>query len=254
MQGSIRKLALIVGLSLLLHGLLPAPLRAQQTEDNDDPKFVQISPASGTVVAATDVTITGRIEDASPVEVAVGDIKAKADSKGRFTLKGVPLKTGKNTLTLVATDEAGNEEESELELIGKDLVPPVAPVVFAVKPTTRLSYQIVEGRSEPESRVVISGGPKPALADAAYGTGLFTAFVRLREGRNDLTVVALDDAGASPPVRVSIERTGAGTPLPPDGEAGADKHQLRRDAARAARHRVFAPARRARHGRARSAG
>lgn len=219
MQGSIRKLALVVSLSLLLNGLLPAPLRAQQTEDGDDPKFVKISPASGTVVAATDVTITGHIEDASPVEVAVGDIKAKTDGKGRFTLKGVPLKHGKNTFTLVATDAAGNEEESELELIGKDLVPPVAPVVFAVKPTTRLAYQIVEGRSEPESRVVISGGAKPALADAAYGTGLFTAFVRLREGRNDLTVVALDDAGASPPIRVSIERTGAGAPLLPDGEA-----------------------------------
>jgi Glucodextranase, domain B len=218
MQGSIRRLALVVSLSLILHGLFPAQLRAQQTEnDSDDPKFVKISPASGTVIAASDVTITGRIEDASPVEVAVGDVKAKADGKGRFTLKGVPLKQGKNTITLVATDAAGNEEESELELIGKDLVPPVAPVVFAVKPTTRLAYQIVEGRSEPESRVVISGGAKPALADSAYGTGLFTAFVRLREGRNDLTVVALDDAGASPPVRVSIERTGAGTPLMPEG-------------------------------------
>ncbi len=219
MQGSIRKFAFILSLSLMLHGLVPAQLRAQQPEDNDDPKFVQISPASGTVIAATAVTITGRVEDASPVEVAVGDIKTKADSKGRFTLKGVPLKTGKNTFTLVATDEAGNDEESELELIGKDLVPPVAPVVFAVKPTTRLSYQIVEGRSEPESRVVISGGAKPALADAAYGTGLFTAFVRLREGRNDLTLVALDGAGASPSVRIAVERTGAGVPLPADGEA-----------------------------------
>lgn len=218
MQGSISKLSIIVGFFLVLSGLSPAPLRAQQTEDSDDPKFVEIRPASGTVIAATDVTIAGRVEDASPVEVAVGDIKTKADSKGQFTLKGVPLKTGKNTITLVATDAAGNTEESELELIGKDLVPPVAPVVFTVRPNTRLSYQIVEGRAEPESRVVISGGAKPALADAAYGTGLFTAFVRLREGENDLTVVALDDAGASPPVRVSIERMGALTPLPPDGE------------------------------------
>lgn len=218
MQGSIRKLAFIVSLSLLLNAVLPAPLSAQQTEDSDDPKFVEISPASGTVVAATDVTITGRIEDASAVEVAVDNVKARTDSEGRFTLKGVPLKTGKNTITVVATDAAGNEEEAELELIGKDLVPPVTPVVFAVKPTTRLTYQIVEGRSEPESRVVISGGAKPALIDAAYGTGLFTGLVRLREGKNDLNVIALDEAGASPPVRVSIERTITSAPAPPEGE------------------------------------
>ena len=219
MQGTIKKLSLIVGFSLLLHISLSTPLRAQQTEDNDEPKFMEISPADGTIVAATDVTITGRVEDASPVEVAAGDIKTKADSEGRFTLTGVPLVQGENTITLVATDAAGNEKESELALIGKDLTPPIAPVVFTVKPMTRLSYQMVEGHSEPESRIVISGGAKPALADAAYGTGLFTAFVRLREGRNDLTLVAYDDAGASPLVRVSIERTSASLPLPPNGEA-----------------------------------
>jgi hypothetical protein len=219
MQGSIRKLSLIVSLSLWLASLSPALLRAQQAEDTDPPRFVQISPARGTVIAATDVTITGRVEDASPVEVAVGDIKTKADSEGRFTLRGVPLKQGKNTITLVATDKAGNEEETEVELIGKDLVPPVAPVVFAVKPTTRLSYQIIEGHSEPESRIVISGGVKPAVADAAYGTGLFTALVRLGEARNDLTIVALDEAGTSPPVHVSIDRTSAHAPPLQDGEA-----------------------------------
>lgn len=216
MEAKIRKVALVVGLSLLVQGLFVASLRAQETSDNDDPKFLEISPANGAVVAATEVTITGKIEDVSPVEVAAGNIKTKAEKDGCFTLKAVPLKTGKNTITLVARDEAGNEQESELELIGKDLVPPVAPVVFTVMPSTRLGFQIVEGRSEPESRVVISGGAKPALADAAYGTGLFTALVRLREGHNDLTVVALDDAGASPPVSISIEKTSA---LPPEGEA-----------------------------------
>jgi hypothetical protein len=195
--------------------LAPVIVRGQQPPDNDEPKFVDVNPATGTVIAATDVTITGRVEDASTVEVRAGDLKVKADSTGRFTLKGVPIKTGKNTITLVADDSEGNEEEYELELIGKDLVPPVVPVVFPVKPKTRIAYQIVEGRSEPESRVVISGGEKPAVADAAYGTGLFTAFVRLREGRNDLNVVALDDAGASKSVRISIDRVGD---VPPDGD------------------------------------
>lgn len=222
MQRITRRLAFVISVSLLLQSLLLAPVGAQQTaqqiDDSDAPKFLAVSPAKGTVIAGTTVTITGHIDDASPVEVAVDDFKTKTDKKGGFTLKDVPLKIGKNSITLVATDEAGNSEEFELELIGKDLVPPVAPVVFAIKPITRLSYEMIEGYSEPESRVVISGGAKVVLAEAAYGTGLFTAFVRLREGKNDLTVVALDDAGASPPVRISIERTGAGTPLPLEGE------------------------------------
>lgn len=206
MQASTRKLAIIFGALLLLSG----PLNAQQRTDTDAPKFLKVSPANGTAVPATQVTITGEIEAASPVEILAGDIKTKTDSKGLFSLT-VPLKIGKNAITLVATDQDGDSEEFELELIGKNVVPPIAPSVFAIKPLTRLSYQVIEGRSEPESRVIISGGAKPAIADAAYSTGLFTAFIRLQEGINQLTIVALNEAGASVPVRISIERTAAAT-------------------------------------------
>ena len=181
------------------------PIRAPFPPRN--PKFVQISPASGTVVAATQVTITGRVEDASPVEIEMDEVTVKADSEGRFTLKNVPLKQGENTITLFARDKAGNSERLELELIGKDLTPPGAPVIFAVKPSTRLPLQLIEGRAEPEAQIIITGGAKPIVVDAAYWTGLFGALVRLREGSNELTLTALDDAGVSPPVRVSIERT-----------------------------------------------
>src|SRR5262252_840103 len=209
MKASFKKLAIVSGLWLLV---FTSSLSAQERTDEDSPKFRKVTPASGSTVPATEVVITGQIEDASPVEVAVDEIKTKTDSKGFFTLK-VPLKIGKNSFTLTATDEAGNSEDFELELTGKDVIPPVAPSVFATKPLTRLPYQVIEGYSEPESRVIINGGVKPAVADAAYGTGLFTAYVRLQEGVNQLTVVALDDAGASPPVRLSIERTAAGEPL-----------------------------------------
>jgi hypothetical protein len=84
MQVIIGKLSLSVGLSLLLHISLPVQLGAQQAEDNDKPKFLQISPASGTVVAATNVTISGRVEDASPVEIELGEVTVKADGEGRF--------------------------------------------------------------------------------------------------------------------------------------------------------------------------
>jgi hypothetical protein len=214
MQASTRKLAIIFGVSLLL---LAGPLNAQSRADTNTPKFLKVSPANGTAVPATQVTITGEIEAASPVEIAAGDIKTKTDSKGFFTLT-VPLKIGKNAITLVATDQDGDSEEFELELIGKNVVPPIAPSVFAIKPLTRLSYQVIEGRSEPESRVIISGGAKPAIADAAYSTGLFTAFIRLQEGINQLTIVALNEAGASVPVRISIERTAA-TTQPSIGQA-----------------------------------
>ena len=92
-----------------------------------------------------------------------------------------------------------------------EIKPPAAPVVFAVKPLTRLPFQIIEGTAEPEARIVIEGGAKTVATDAAYWTGLFGALVRLREGENELTVYAVDDAGASPPVRVKIERAGAQT-------------------------------------------
>lgn len=212
MQGSIRKLSLIASLSLLLHISLHTPLHAQQTDDVDNPRFHEITPSKGTIIAATDVTITGRVEDASPVEVEVGNIVSKTDREGRFTLKRVPIKQGKNTITLFARDTAGNSEKAELELIGKDLTPPVAPVIFATKPLTRLPFQLIEGRAEPEARIIITGGAKPVVVEAAYWTGLFGALVSLREGTNELTMTALDDAGMSPSVRASIERTSAQPP------------------------------------------
>ena len=206
------KLALLLCLSLSSQ---PSVLLARQAgEHAHGPKFAEVLPAGGTVVAAREVTIKGRVEHASPVEVSVYgdgavDFDARADAAGRFSVPGVPLRQGLNEFNLVARDADGNSTEFALALVGKDLTPPAAPTVFAVKPVTRLPFQLVEGRAEPGARVVITGGEKPVVVDAAHWTGLFGALVRLREGENELTVFAADDAGTSPSVNVSIERTGA---------------------------------------------
>jgi hypothetical protein len=66
MRRCIRKLSLFAGLALTLHLSLSTPLRAQQSEDNDSPKFLEVSPADSTVVALSEVTITGRVEVPRP--------------------------------------------------------------------------------------------------------------------------------------------------------------------------------------------
>lgn len=200
-------------LCCLLLATAPHAPRAQQPDaDRNAQKFAELEPANGAVVAEREVTIKGRVECAAPVEVRLTGIdvayrETKTDAAGRFSLPGVKLKQGRNEFDLIAEDGDGHETEIEFVLVGKDLTPPAAPVVYAVKPLTRLPFQLVEGRAEPEARIVVTGGEKPVVVDAAHWTGLFGALVRLREGQNELTVIAADDAGASPPVRVSVERT-----------------------------------------------
>ena len=68
--------------------------------------------------------------------VIVNKISAEVQADGRFSIE-VPLKEGRNTLTLVATDQAGNEATKEYTVIynkpssnSGGLVLPIAVVII----------------------------------------------------------------------------------------------------------------------------
>lgn len=189
------------------------------TSDATEPVITDLTPAEGTVIDGTSAIIQGRVIDATAVAVKVGSVTTGVGADGHFTLTQVPIVEGDNELKITATDVAGNTAEAELLLKGKDLTPPAVPLVFPALSPTRLSFQSIEGRSEPGSKIKITGGVEPAQTNTAFGTGLFVVNVKLATGTNALEVTSTDAAGnVSSPMSLSIT-SDPELPQPPAGQA-----------------------------------
>lgn len=78
--------------------------------DTVPPTLSITSPADGLVTKASSVTVTGKTNDAtsSPVTVTVNGTKVTIADDGTFTTS-VSLKEGSNTITVIATDSAGQK-------------------------------------------------------------------------------------------------------------------------------------------------
>jgi hypothetical protein len=173
--------------------------------DTTPPAISDLSPAENQLVAGTTVTVKARVTDSTALVVKVNGTEATPGADGYFSLAGVPVVEGENFVRVTASDALGNNSTAERTFVGKDNTPPAAPVLFPLAARTRLAFQTIEGRAEPGSVVRIAGGTEPAEAEAAFGTGLFFATVKLAEGSNTLSAVAVDRGGnTSPPVAAVV--------------------------------------------------
>jgi len=185
------------------------------TIDTTAPAITALSPAAGTLIDSTSVTIQGRITDATTTQAAINGIDATVGADGLFNAQNVPINEGQTEFLITASDAAGNTTRTTLLLVGKDRTAPPAPEVFEVITPTRLNFRTIEGRAEPGAQVLIAGGPQPVTVEAAFGTGLFASPVNLAPGGNLLTITAQDSTGnASTSVQVSITSTPGMAPPP----------------------------------------
>lgn len=181
------------------------------------PVISEVTPVNG-ALGDSPVAVQGRITDASVVTVTVNGSAASVGSDSRFIAQ-VPVDEAGTLITIIATDAAGNETTSNLTVGLQDRTAPTGPTLFPVITPTRLSFQTIEGRAEPGSVINVAGGVEAATANAASGTGLFTATVKLITGANTLSLTATDSAGnVSPATQVSITSDPA-MALPPAGQA-----------------------------------
>lgn len=171
--------------------------------DLSPPEISDITPAEGTVVNSP-ATISGRVSDASTVTIRINNNSAVV-ANGSFTVSGIALNEGDNQIVITATDVVANESVETFSLIGRDRTPPASPMLFQVITPTRLAFQTIEGRAESGSTITITGGIETVTAQAAFGTGVFAANVKLSVGINNLTVTARDaENNVSPAVQVAI--------------------------------------------------
>ncbi|MHB9093376.1 MAG: FlgD immunoglobulin-like domain containing protein, partial [Eubacteriales bacterium] len=131
--------------------------------------------------------VAGSAENGS--KVVVNGAKAAVDSEGKFN-QVVSLNPGKNIITVVATDTAGNQ----FTLTRTVLYDNVPPVLVLTAPSENIEtgsgFTIVTGYTEPGCKVTINDITVPADTE-----GNFSKAVDLSVDSNGITVTATDTAG-----------------------------------------------------------
>lgn len=117
-----------------------------------------------------------------------------ADSEGSFVLENLKLTSGRNEITAIAQDAAGNESQpSASTVIEFDTTPPALEITSPENGATITGLEnkiILEGRTEEGAIIYVNNrlvvvGPE----------GDFDYQYPLEEGENTLTIIAQDKAG-----------------------------------------------------------
>jgi hypothetical protein len=142
------------------------------------------------------VEITGNTEPGATVEILVNNSEKEVltDKNGEFLFE-VDLKEGKNTISAIAVDKAGNESIRSKEVaINFDNEPPSLEIT---KPNDGNEYYgaqqrqiVIEGKTDENASVNINGRIVVVSSD-----GSFAFATTLSEGENEFTIKSQDEAG-----------------------------------------------------------
>jgi RHS repeat-associated protein len=174
-------------------GAAATPVAVGFTIKTSPPVFGQLRPASNSILAATQVTVTGSVDSAVSVTVA-GQAATLAGGQGgqSFSAGPIALAEGGNSLGLSATDAAGNVGTATLTLV-RDTTPPVVAISQPATGTVvgTPAVDVVGSASDLHLASVTVNGTVAAVTG-----GLFRAAqVPLAEGSNSVAAVAVDQAG-----------------------------------------------------------
>ncbi|HJQ33118.1 MAG TPA: Ig-like domain-containing protein [Pyrinomonadaceae bacterium] len=187
--------------------------------DTAAPNLTVSEPTEGLTTAATAVNVSGTVSDtgvnASGVYgVTVNGVPATVNAAGSWTLEGVALTLGPNTLEVRAKDRANNEAVKPVHVtrvLPPDITPPSLTITSPANGVTVPDETVtVTGTATDEglgaagvATVMVNG------AAAAYdpATKQWSITVALVEGPNTINVVATDAAPAANTSEASISVT-----------------------------------------------
>lgn len=145
------------------------------------------------------VTVEGTTDE--PVtSVIVNGIAATVPGT-TFRAEGIILNEGANTITITATDLAGNSTTTTIT-VSFDAQVPARPTVAATPPVTTATTHTLTGTKIPGTSIWVNGVEVVPLGDAT----VWTATVSLVEGDNALVIVSKGTAG-NPSTTVTVTIT-----------------------------------------------
>jgi parallel beta-helix repeat protein len=155
--------------------------------DVSPPKVLITSPSGGLLTNVPELDVLGMAEAGS--EVAVNGVLARTAGNG-FSAR-IRLSEGLNNVTAVATDAAGNQNQSSIT-VRLDTAPPALEAVFTPEgPAVRDPEVGIRGTMEFGASITVNGRPVvlPGLA------GDFATLYFLSPGNNTIRIAAEDAAG-----------------------------------------------------------
>lgn len=159
--------------------------------DSTPPALTVSQPINGSLTNQNSVAVSGTVSDANAVTVKINGTAVSVNAQGAF-LSGVPLNEGLNTITVLATDAAGNSA-SVTRTVRKDSTPPTLTITQPAEGTITKDASISVSGSVFDSTTVtllVNG------THVTVGTnGSYTTLVSLNEGQNTVSVSATDAAG-----------------------------------------------------------
>ncbi len=142
------------------------------------------APAAGSKLIAVEGAVNESVSS-----VIVNSVAAVVTGTS-FRADGVLLRDGPNTITVTATDLAGNSSTRSISVF-LDTTPPARPTVAATPAVTTGSSVSLSGTKTPGTSVWVNGVEVVPLSDATS----WSASVALVEGDNVLVIVTKDAAG-----------------------------------------------------------
>lgn len=163
------------------------------TVDTIPPKVSLSAPKDQTLTNKKMITVTGTIDD--PLATVKVNNTPVQVSKGLFTLSGVNLAEGSNTITATATDRAGNQAKAASIVVVLKTIPPAPPKLGELPFVTRDTVITVKGTAEPASMVELFMNSASKVSSKADEKGAFSFKVNLQEGNNAFSAVTSDAVG-----------------------------------------------------------
>jgi hypothetical protein len=161
--------------------------------DTVQPRIAITSPKDQTLTNKKMITVTGTVDDPTAI-IKVNNTPVQI-SKGGWTLSGVNLAEGSNTITATAMDRAGNQANAAAIVVVLKTIPPAPPKLGDLPFVTKTAQITVTGSAEPGSHVELfmNSASKGAIKADEKGAFLFKA--NLLEGNNAFSAIATDAVG-----------------------------------------------------------
>ncbi|MCG8461929.1 MAG: Ig-like domain-containing protein, partial [Holophagales bacterium] len=163
------------------------------TVEGTAPTFASLEPASGSVLAAPEVYLTGRAEGAVTLTV---DAQAVPLTGAAFTAGPYTLAEGPRTFALVATSAGGQSTSTGLT-VTRDSTPPAVALTAPAASSVGSAPSVTVSGTVSDAHLVgvtVNGIPATVTGHASAGA-TWTAAVLLSEGENRLRAEARDTAG-----------------------------------------------------------
>jgi len=164
--------------------------------DTIDPGIVVQSPGEGSIFAESPASLTIDVQDATATTVTFGTNSILLPAGGGQALGDVALLEGTNTISITATDAAGNFSTVDLHVL-LDLT---APLITIDSPADGACFGpgdspvAVMATIDDLTETSVDSTPAGVSGTVSAGGGVITGAVALAEGSNTITINATDDA------------------------------------------------------------